>query len=392
MITIPTTAQLYNAYLANLETKYGSTIPTFGKVFLRALAGTQAGTMKLFYLAIGKLQKNSFIDTADPESTGGTLERFGRIKLGRDPFPAAVGKYTITVTGTAGATIPAATTFKSNDDSLSPGKLFVLDIAHVMAGSTDEITVRALEAGTGSKLMLGDGLTATAPILGVNRIAIALAVVTEPLEAEDVEAYRQKGLRAFRLEPNGGAASDFRLWADDVQGVKQVYPYAATGATAEVNLYVEANPGDSTDGLGTPSSTMLEEVEEVVELDPDTSKPLNERGRRPLGIFKVNYLPVSVKGIDITINDFVGLTPSIQSQIFTALETQIDKVRPFVAAADILEEKNDILDVNKIISTILSVRPGSTFGAVEMNVDSVTESTHTFINGDIPYLNSVSYA
>jgi uncharacterized phage protein gp47/JayE len=392
MITIPTTEQLYNSYLASLETKYGSTIPSFGKNFLRALALVQAATMKLFYLAIGKLQKNSFIDTADPEATGGTLERFGRIKLGRDPFPAAVGQYTITVTGTPGSTIPASTTFKSNDDSLSPGKMFVLDVGHVMATSSDEITVRALEAGTGSKLLIGDGLTATAPIIGVNRTALVDGVVVEPLAAEDIEDYRQKGLRAYRLEPNGGAASDFRLWADDAQGVKQVYPYAATGATAEVNLYVEANPADSTDGLGTPSPAMLAAVEAVVELDPDTSKPLYERGRRPLGIWKVNYLPVAVKGIDIEINGFVGLTPAIQSQIYNALKAQVDKVRPFVAAADILEEKNDILDTNKIISTILSVRPGSTFGVVELRVDGILENTHTFINGDIPYLNSVTYA
>lgn len=391
MITIPTTAELYNAIKANLETEFESSIPVFGKNFLRALAGVQAAKLKLYYLAIGKLQKNIFIDTADSESIGGTLERFGRVKLGRNPFPAAVGQYSVTVTGTAGSTIPASSTFKANDDALNPGQLFVLDVAYTLAASTDTITLRALEAGLVSRLMIGDELTATAPIVGVNSLVEVMATVSEPLAPETTEEYRRKALDAYRLEPNGGSASDYRLWGREAQGVREIYPYAKSGAPNEINIYVEATPADSTDGIGTPSGTMLDEVEEVIELDPDTSKPILERGRRPLGVFLIHYLPISVKEIDIVIHDFVGLTPAIQAQILNALTARVNAIRPFVAGADVLEAKNDILDKNLIISTILTVRPGSTFGTIDLLVDSVPVNTWTFINGDIPYLTSVTY-
>lgn len=384
MIRIPTLNELYTSVKSNLETEFG-TISAFGKVFLRAIAMVQAAKLKIYYLAIGKIQKNIFIDTAEPESSGGTLERFGRIKLGRNPFPAVAGQYDIQVTGIVGSTIPASTTLKSNDDSLNPGKLFILDLAYNLVSSPDIISVRALEAGAESKLLIGDQLAATAPIAGVDRLAVVDAETIEPKAAEDIEEFRRKTKDAFKLEPNGGSGSDYRLWAD-VEGVKTVYPYAKPNAPCQVNLYVEANLADSIDGKGTPSLAALADVESVIDFDPDTGL-----GRRPLQVI-VNYLPVAVKEVDIDIAGFVGLTPDIQAQILTALTEMVNAIRPFVASADPIDSKNDILDTNKIISTILTVRQGSVFGAITLTISAVPLSAYTFINGNIPHLNSVTYS
>jgi hypothetical protein len=391
MRPIPTIAELYNDILSDLQAQFGITIPTFGKNFLRIFAGVQAAKLKLFYLGIAALQKNIFVDTADPESIGGTLERFGRVKLNRSPFPAQAGQYTVEVTGTIGATIAANTTWKSNDDSLSPGKLFIIDSAYTLAATTDVITLRALEPGTDSKLEVGNQLTATAPIALVNRIAEVTAEAVPPQAAETINEYRRKALDAYRLEPQGGAGTDYRLWAADAQGVQQVYPYAKSGVVAEINLYVEATVADSTDGKGTPSAQLLLDVEAVVEFDPDTTRPLNERGRRPLGVFQIFFLPVTIREVDIVIPNLNGRTAADEVAITAALEEAINAVRPYVAGSDILSEKNDILDTNKIIATILNTRPGSIFGSVGLTVASTPVSSYTFINGDIPHLNSVTF-
>ncbi len=391
MITIPTISQLYAQVKADLETAYGDTIPVFGKNFLRALAIAQAAKLKLYYLAIANVQKNIFIDTAEPEASGGTLERFGRVKLGRNPFPAVSGEYLIQVTGAIGAVIVASTRFKSDDDALNPGVLFVLDNTYTLVATTDSITVRALVPGIDSRLAVNDGLTSAAPIANVNSSAVVLAESVEPLAAEDIEEYRQKGLDAYRLEPQGGAASDYRLWSADAQGVEQTYPYAKSGAANEINLFVEATVADSTDGKGTPSAALLLAVEAVVELDPDTTKPLNERGRRPLGVFQVHYLPVVPKDINITISGFVGITTEIQTLIFDAITESLTTVRPFVAGADILANRRDIFGVNDVIAIILSIRPGSVFGTVSLTVGGTPTDSYQFLNGDIPYLNSISY-
>jgi len=392
MTTIPTISQLYTDVKSDLETAYGSSIPLFGKNFLRALAIVQAGKLKIYYLAIANLQKNIFIDTADPEALGGTLERFGRIKLGRNPFPATSAKYQIQITGQVGSVIKSSQTFKSNDDALNPGVLFVLDVTYTLIANPDTITVRALTPGIGSKLLVADGLTVTSPIANVNSDATVLSEVVEPLAAEGIEDYRSKALDAYRLEPQGGAASDYRLWAADAQGVRQSYPYAKSGAANEINLYVEANIADSTDGKGTPSAFILTAVEAVVELDPDTTKPLSERGRRPLAVFQVHYLAITPRNIDIQITSFTGITTDIQTLIFDATKAALANVRPFVAGADILANRNDVFSVNQIISIILNVRPGSVFGAIQLTVGGVgVTPSYQFLNGDIPFLNTITY-
>ena len=154
---------------------------------------------------------------------------------------------------------------------------------------------------------------------------------------------------------------------------------------------MEATIADSTDGKGTPSALLLDAVEQVVEFDPDDTRPDEERGRRPLQAI-INFLPVTIREVDIIINGFIGRTTEIEHLIIDAVTVEINKVRPFVAACDVLAYKNDILDGNKIIATILNSRPGSTFGAITLKIDTTIYSSFTFINGDIPHVNSVTFA
>jgi len=381
MITIPTLAELNAAVIADLESKLSITIPSSGKSNLRAIAAVQSAKLKLIYLAIADLQKNIFVDTADPESMGGTLQRFGRVKLDRSPFAAIAGQYTVQVTGTTGAVIPALSTFKSDDDSLNPDYQFILDDEFTLDG-TNIITLRALTTGTDSQLSIGDTLTATAPIALVNSVVSVLTESIEPQDAEDIEEYREKTLEAYRLEPQGGAAADYRLWANEVQGVNQSYPYVIAGNSNEINLYVEAIDND-----GVPTQPILDAVEESVE-QPTVDRP----ARIPLGVFEVHYLPVVLQQIVINIAGYVDYTAAKDTLIENAIIAELTQIRPFIGAIDVLANKNDILDTNKIISLILEAVPGSVFGAVTMTVDGVSLSTYTFDNGEIPKFQSLTFS
>jgi uncharacterized phage protein gp47/JayE len=390
MTPIPTLQQIYNGILSDLQTELGVVISLIGRVFLRAMAAVQAGKLKLLYLTLGIIQKNIWPDTADPEALGGTLERFGRVKLGRNPFPAVAGQYDIDVTGTIGGIIKAGTTFKSNDDSAHPGILYVVDNDFTLASSPDTVTVRALTAGDAGQLNNLDGLTATAPIALVDALAFVSAEVVQPLEAETTEAYRQAVLNSFRLEAQGGAGADYRIWSADAQGVKTVYPYAKTGQPCELDLFIEATVVDSIDGKGTPSATTISDVETVVEFNPDTTLLLNERGRRPISAFNIDFQAVTPYDVDINIPGG-SFTAAQKAAITTALEDFINLIRPFVPSCDILSEKNDILDVNKIIGVIINVVPGASFSTPTFEVGGVTYTTYTFINGNIPFPNSVTF-
>lgn len=390
MNNIPTLQQIKNDIIADIQTQYGNTISPIGKVFLRAQAAVSAGKIWSLYMALAFVQKNIFVDTADPSEIGGTLDRFGFVKLGRTRYQATAGVYKIQVTGSIGATIPASTTFKSDDTSLSPGYLFILDTAYTLLSPTDTINVRALTAGIESKLNISDTLTSTTPIALVNSSATVGVIITPPLAAETVEDYRQKIIDSYRLEPQGGAATDYRLWSADAQGVERVYPYATSGTPSSVDLYIEATIIDSIDGKGTPSGTLLTDVEAVVNFNPNTSLALNERGRRPLQVV-VNYLPIVVQDVDITINSFVGLTPAIQAALLTAITSMVNKIRPYVDAADVVSERNDTIDQNKIISAILNNQPGASFGTIDITVAGNPVTSYMFVLGFIPNLNSITY-
>lgn len=392
MATIPTIRELTEDIINQIEAELGITIPDFGKSVLRTIALTEAGKLKVYWLAQAQVSKNIFVDTADSEDIGGTLERFGRVFLNRNRFRATQGQYTVTVVGQVGAVIPAETVFKADDSSSSPGKLFQLDAEKTLVSANDTILLRALEGGLDSRLSLGDTLTATSPLLNVDD---QVTVVTEdviPLAEETIEAYRQAILNAIQLEPQGGAATDYRIWAADAQGVQRVYPYTAPAQVSAVDLYIEATQVDSTDGKGTPSAQLIADVEEVVDFDPDETRPLNERGRRPANAV-VNYLPVDVKDTVITINGGVNIDPNTETAIENALTQEIDAIRPFVAAADILSNKNDTLDVNVIIAVIQGVLQGNqSFASVDLVVDgNAVAGAITFFDGDIPFLDSVVF-
>ena len=381
-----TLAQLYTQVKADLEAQMQTNIPLIGKAMLRVFALVQAGKLWLYYLAIAGVQKNIFVDLADPESMGGTLQRFGRVKLNRDPFPATAGVYTATVTGTSGGVIAARTTFKSNDDSSHPGKLFILDTEYTLVGSSGTITLRALESGLDASLIVGDRLTSTAPIALVNSLAIIASVTTEPRAAEDIEEYRQAAIQAYQLEAQGGAGGDYTIWASDAQGVRTIYPYAKDGYVGQIDLYVEATIADSTDDHGTPSSQLLLDVEEVIERDPDVTKPLYERGRRPISAWQINYLPVTPLSIEINIYDYEDLTAAKETLIENAVIDALYLIRPFVASRDVLADRNDTISINKLIFIIQTAVPQSVFSSVELFVDAVSVNSYQFEGGEIPYL------
>jgi uncharacterized phage protein gp47/JayE len=357
-------------------------ISLVGKVALRVIAFTQAAKLKLIYLLIGDVQRNITPDTAYSTANGGTLERWGLIKIDRNPLPATQGQYTCTVTGTTGGTIPASTTFKSDDDSLSPGYLFVLDNEFTLSGSSGSITLRALTGGTESKLSAGNTLTATQPLINVNTTATVTAETVSPTDTETTELYREKVIDSFRLLPQGGASADYRLWGKtDISGVQEIYPYAKSGYANEIDIYIEATPADSTDGKGTPTATIITNVTNAIE------------AKRPLGVFEVHYLPVTVKEVTINIAGST-FTTSQKALILTAMTEAIARIRPFIPGADTLTERNDVLSANNVINVVLNTVPGSVFGAVTVYIpDSppTPVASYQFTNGEIPWLDTITY-
>ena len=375
MTTIPTLQELKATVYADLIAEFGVPADPAGQKFLEAIAGNHANNLYPIWLAVGEAQKNGFPDTADAFNT----LRQGLYKLGRLPFPATQGQYTCTVTGTAGATIDASTTFKSDDTSQNPGKLYVLDTAFTFTGSSGSITLRALTAGVGAVLSIGDTLTSTSPLILASSTATVSAVAVAPVDGEPFETYRANVLLAFRTMAGSWSAVDYRLVGKNVNGVANIYAYAYSGHSNEILCYIEALTADSVGPpyKGVPTGTIITNVTNAIELV------------RPLDIELVHYLAIKPQTIVLNVAGSSFSTAQRRS-ILSAIVQYLAGVRPFIGAADVYADKLDSFSTNSAISIILGLYPGSVFGAVTMTVAGTPLSSYEFDDGEIPYMDSTT--
>lgn len=390
MQNIPTIFQLNESIEGDLRSKLNLSEAEFKTVFA-AITAVFSAQFKLVNLYLSDIQNNIFPDTADLISNGGTLERLGQIYLGRNPNPATIGVFEIELTGTDGSVLREGITFKSNEDSKSPGKLFVLDSEYILTSGVDVVEIRALGGGTDFALNLLDNLTITEPVIGVDQTVSVTSVLTQPTASESIENYRKAILDAIQLEPQGGAKTDYRLWSADAAGVRRVYPYVRSNNAGIVDVFVEATIEDSTDGDGTPSTTLLQSVSDVIELDPDTTKPIFERGRRPIQAI-VETQPIVLIPVDVTITGLNDNTISVQNAIETNLKTYLRSVRPYIDGADLPRDKNDILYSARLQSVLTDVLESSNFySGFSLLVNGNPEVTYEFAGSNIPYLRDLIF-
>ncbi len=374
MITIPTIKELYDGALANFESEYSISVNPFGKAFLVALAGVLSMLLWLVYLGIGATQKNIWYDTCDYE----TLNRFGFTILGRYPFVAVKGQYTITVTGSIGGVIPATTVYQSDPDSQNPGQLYQIDTAHVLAATTENVTVNALVGGLDSQLQIGDTLTSTSPLLNVNNQAIVIIESIAPENAENLEDYRTKIGQKVRLTPGSWNAVDYRLVGLGVVGVEDIYAYGIS-ATA-VNVWVQgtipvADPGPSA------SPTVITAYTDALE------------AVRPLPAFDINIASCPINDIDVTVTmgTFPAFSVTQQTDIENAVRAFINSIKPFIAAADTVAERNDIIAGYNLGTVISQAVPGYGYSAVTFDVAGSPETVWQADNGNIAFFNSIAF-
>jgi uncharacterized phage protein gp47/JayE len=391
MKPVPKITEIHSNISSDLRSKLNLTIDYLKKT-LDAFALVLSAQFHLVYLYLSDIQDNVFPDKATTADQGGTLERQGIIYMNRNPFPNSVGSFKVAVTGVAGSVLRVNLTFKSNEGTLNPGQVYILDAEYTLTGTDDEIEIRSIGAGVDFNLNVADRLTITEPVIGVDKTVTVTEVLVQPKAGETIELYRQAILNAIQLEPQGGSRADYRQWSSDAQGVRLVYPYVRDGYPGNVDVYVEATIVDSTDSMGTPSGSILTEVEAVIEQDPDISKPINERGRRPLQAV-VTAIPITLIPVDVTIVGLVDNSASVQNAIENSLVDFLYDVRPFISGADLRRNKNDILYSGKVQSVVTdALVNGNYFNSLTLYVGGSEVVSYEFSLGNVPYLRNLIFS
>jgi uncharacterized phage protein gp47/JayE len=309
-LVTPTTQQIANNIIGQLETAISQTIPLLPKSFSRVLAKVLAAVYIVLYKYAGFSLLQQFVSTAAFEETevnGETIRplvEWGRLVGVGDPLAAAQAQLTLSVTvlnqtgSLAGGTqlLYAPT-----------GVVYLTNAAVPLNAATVTVTATASSdqdngdgSGTIGNLEPGQivQFASSPPNVATNATVTGSAVVGAEGETED--AYRARVLRRFQRKPQGGAYADYQAWGTEVPGVRNVFPY--TGAPGEVDVYVEAEDGPD----GIPDGALLDEVSDFIQFDPaEAPSPTGLANRRPANA-AVNVLAISRAAFDVDITGFVA--------------------------------------------------------------------------------------
>ncbi len=253
---------------------------------------------------------------------------------------------------------------------------------------TIQVTVRASSdpdggngAGTIGNLEAGDIVSFAKPIPNVARDAVVVSVSVAGADAEDPEVYRRRIQRHLQARPQGGAYADYRLWAEEVEGIVAVYPYTGT-LPGEVDVYCEASPSSSGSEDGVPTSEQLTAVYDIIQL--------NEAGkatRRPIGA-AVNTLPIFRSAFAVEITGLTPDTPDTRSAIVDAMDEFLRTRRPFILGLSVLPREDRITQalLGGIVSEIAAADGASVTG-----VEVTPGPSSTLAHGELAKLGTVTW-
>lgn len=391
-LNIPTTQEIKDRNLNNLESILGQTSPINDKAFLRVLSAMEALSHTELYKFAVERTKQTLALTA----TGDDLETLGR-EYGVIRKEAEATVFTISTPGVNGSVIPATIDYIGDAN----GVRYAPATSAIVSGGTALSDVTAETAGTIGNLNIGDTLSIGTQVAGVESTATILAVLNTGADRENQEVYRARVLTIIRNPIGGGNAPDYKRWAEEVAGVSRAYPFAgkafgdpSAAFPGDRTIYIQVQESIQEDGLA--SAAILDEVRDTVNNDPDTGL-----SRPPLGLtdstlyiesIRVSSFNVIISGLTIG-SDLIA---SAKSDVEAELTAYFKTVRSFVDGIDIPSEKNDIITEVSISEVVQGV-----VGPLGGSVDNVVFQIHPLVvnldryqmeAGETSKLNSVTYA
>lgn len=342
----PTTNDISNNIIGQLESSLNQTIPLLPKSFLRVLSKALAAVFILLYKYGGFMFLQVFVQTASADETviNGKIVKplieWGRLIGVTDPVAATQAELLIDITvENQVGTLPSGTQLINADN----GVTYITIGAVLLNAPTVQATIRAVsdQAGGGGAGAIGNldpgAIVSFAnPLANVSRNAIVDSQTITGADAEDIEVYRQRVIDRFQKRPQGGAYADYEQWGEEASGIINVYPY--TGSPGEVDVYSEATVASSGNPDGIPTGAQLQAVLDLINLDDN-----GLASRRNANAF-VNSLPITRTGFDITVSDVIGVADIVQVQadITTAMIEYFLSVEPFIAGLSILPRRDQL--------------------------------------------------
>lgn len=360
----PTTKQISDNIIAQLEASLNQTIPLLPKSFLRVLAKALAGVFVLLYKYGGFMFLQIFVRTASASDTTingqivNPLTEWGRLIGTGDPAAATNAELIIDITVENQTGVLPSNTQLVNTTN---GVTYITIGSIQLDAPVKQATVRASsdQAGGGGAGAIGNldpgAIVSFAnPLANVSRNAVVVSQTVTGADGESIDAYRERTISRFQKRPQGGAYADYEIWGEEPAGIINVYPYTSD-CPGQVDVYVEATPESSGDPDGIPTQAQLQEVLDSIELDEE-----NRATRRPANAL-ANTFPITRAGFDIRVTGLlVDNLAQVQQSITTAIEEYFLDRDPFIEGLSVLPRRDRITRsaVGGVVDDIVSASGG----------------------------------
>jgi uncharacterized phage protein gp47/JayE len=271
------------------------------------------------------------------------------------------------------------------------GKLYITDSSKFLTNDTETITITCVETGSGGNIEVGDTLNFANPLGNVKKTVVVLSVTNDGTDDETEGEYRYRVVNRYRMQPQGGALVDYRIWASDVPGVLNVYPYKDEVSPSGVLLYVSGNPSLFPDRI--PSETLLKQVGDACTYDPKTGKAT----RKPItavidpsgdGSYS-NVMPVSIIEFDIYITGLTSILPSDFADIARpAVDNYFLGRESYIRGLSDDNNKTNIVSRNNVSSVVdqIAISVKAEFESVTMKREENIEPSYTLGMGTLSKL------
>jgi uncharacterized phage protein gp47/JayE len=392
-MTVPTTQEIADLIIAQLESDLSQTIPILPKAALRVLAKVLAGVFILLYRYAGFIFLQLFVEFATMEQTTingkaiRPLVEWGRLFGVADPTEAKRAEFVAVVT------VKNQTGSLAADSKMvraETGVVYATATAVALNAPQVTVPIRAVSdqnggdgSGTVGNLNLGDVLEFASPLANVENQVFITTQTVVGTDAETPGAYRARVRDRARAKPQGGAYADYRVWGEEADGVANIYPYA--GKPGEIDVFVEVDADVEPDGI--PDSAHLTAVFDAINLNGTSGKAT----RRPVNA-AVNTIAITRTGFDVIVTNLDVPDPvATKSDIAAGLDEYFRSREPFIVGLSVLPRADRITAaaISGIVDTIVSAA-GGTVSGVALVIGTFINS-YTLGHGEKAKLSNVAY-
>lgn len=393
-----TIEEVQRLLIRSFEHEFNTQLRILPKSFIKIFCKVFAGVFIVVYKLVGWYFLQMFPETADwQEVTILGVRLRPLVKLGvlfgvGEPLVGVQWRGVITVDVlTQDSVLYSGTQLKSS----ITGKLYIVEETKTLLNLQESVSVICTEIGTAGNLEQNDIVNFVNPYGFIKTEAVVIDVTRVGLDNELESSYRNRVVNRFRLQPQGGALADYRIWASEVQGVLNVYPYNDKEQPGGVLLYVSGISDVYTDRI--PDAGLLKKVGEACVYDPETGKAT----RKPLtamldpkndGSYS-NVKPVAVAVFDVVITGVSGIIPADFAQVVKpSLQNYFLDRDLYIRGVSDDNNRTNVISKNHVITVTnqIAVSVKAVFETAEIRKNGNVTALYTLDNGELAKLGTLT--